>query len=131
MKNMKNIVQLFVVAVIGLTTYSCYHDKLPEPIVEEEEIIVDNVSFKDDIQPIFTQNCINCHNGTTAPNLTSGNSYAALTNGNYVTPSDKAASVLYKTLTGNGASQMPPSLPLEQAKINLVGQWIDQGALNN
>jgi len=26
---------------------------------------------------------------------------------------------------------MPPSLPLEQAKINLVGQWIDQGALNN
>ncbi|PKP45100.1 MAG: hypothetical protein CVT95_09535 [Bacteroidetes bacterium HGW-Bacteroidetes-12] len=130
MNNMKNIVQLLVVAIIGLTTYSCYHDKLPEPILEEE-IIVDNVSFKDDIQPIFTQNCINCHNGTLPPDLRVGNSYSALTNGNFISPSNKAASILYKSLTGNGASQMPPSLPLEQAKINLVGQWIDQGALNN
>ena len=113
-----------------LTVTSCYYDEIPpEPVVPLPE----SVSYTNDIQPLWDQSCISCHSpGATAPDLTTANSYGALTvNSRYVIPGNAANSILYKCLTGNGAPQMPTSGKLSDSKIALVEKWINDGALNN
>lgn len=126
---MKKIFQFMVVIGLSMTTYSCYYDELPD---QSNIPVPTNVSFQNEIQPLMNQNCIGCHGGNTAPDLRSGNSYTALTANNaFVIPSDAANSILYKALIGQGAPLMPPNGGLSQTKINLVKQWINEGALNN
>ena len=111
---------------------SCYYDAFPE----YENVDDGNgdggdtvVSYQNDIVPLWGQ-CVGCHNGNTPPNLDT-NSYSNLLNG-YVVASDADASILYKSLLGSGGiSLMPPGSKWSQTKIDLVKNWIDQGALNN
>lgn len=126
---MKKIFQFLGVIGLSMAASSCYYDALPD---DSAIPIPENVSFQNDIQPILSQNCASCHNGSVAPDLRSGTSYTALTANNaYVIPSDADNSILHKALIGQGAPLMPPSGALSQAKINLVKQWINEGALNN
>ena len=128
---MKKIVQLMMVAFLGLFATSCYNDALPE------EPVPANVSFKTNIQNIFNKNCIGCHkSGLTSPNLTDGSSYLALTTVNtdgeiLVSPGDASGSILYQAMTGKGAPQMPPNGALSASKLALVEKWINDGAANN
>ncbi len=130
---MKKIVQLMMVASLGLFATSCYNDALPE------EPIPANVSYKTNVQNIFNKNCIGCHKGAvnTNPNLTDGNSYLSLTTANattgevFVTPGDASGSILYQAMTGKGAPQMPPNGALSASKLALVEKWINDGAANN
>lgn len=106
------------------------------------------VSFASQIQPIFTASCTGaaCH-GNTMPQqglkLTTGNSYAQLVG---VTssecPSTKRVlagspdqSYLVWKLQGSGAcftgSQMPKGAPLGATQLQLVRDWIANGAPNN
>ena len=129
---MKKIVQLLMLVSMGLVMNSCYYDAFPE----EEIIDPDNgggqteeVSYATDIVPLWGQ-CVGCHSGTTPPNM-KDNSYSNLLNG-YVVASDADASVLYKSLLGTGGiSLMPPGSKWSQAKIDLVKNWINQGAKDN
>jgi hypothetical protein len=111
------------------------------------------ISFSAQIQPIFTAKCVNagCHPGGSAPfPLVSGQSYGFLvggsgtgvpaTNGTGSCPGDKRvqplnadASVLVKRITGTcGLAQMPlGGTPLSTAQIQLIRDWINQGARNN
>ncbi|PHS54648.1 MAG: hypothetical protein COB01_00435 [Lutibacter sp.] len=129
---MKKIFQLLVLVSMGLVMNSCYYDAFPE-----EEIIdpgtgggaVEEVSYSADIVPIWAQ-CVGCHSGNTPPNM-QDNSYANLLNG-YVVANDADASVLYKSLLGTGGvSLMPPGSKWSQSKIDLVKNWINQGAKDN
>ena len=101
--------------------YSC------EQYGYEQEVInpVDTVHFSTQIQPIFTNNCIGCHNGSRNPDLREGNSYASLRTGGYV---DQPAetSRLYRQITS--ASHFSRTLPAEKQLILI---WIQQGALKN
>ena len=125
---MKKIFQILIIVCGGLLMNSCYYDAYPE--YEE----VDNgggtvVSYATDIAPLWSQ-CTGCHNGNTPPNL-STNSYTNLLNG-YVVAGDATNSVLYKSLLGTGGiSLMPPGSKWPDSKINLVKNWINQGAKNN
>jgi mono/diheme cytochrome c family protein len=81
------------------------------------------VSLANDLQPIFTSNCIACHTSRN-PVLTVGNTYNSLTTGGYVNTSTPSASkIVVKTDTGHGG--LTPS-----QKTKLL-TWIQQGALNN
>lgn len=123
-----NKIQYFFTAVLLMfICQSCYYDEL----TADSGVLPTNVSFSNDVQRIFNINCVSCHNGTLAPNLTSGNSFNALINGNYVIPFDANNSDLMNSLLGNGAAIMPPSGALSQADINKISQWINEGALNN
>ncbi len=115
---------------ISLTVTSCYYDEIPTEIVAP---LPESISYINDIQPLFNQNCIGCHKtGATAPDLSSANSYAALTAANkYVVASNAYGSVLYKSLLGEGALLMPTNGKLSASKIALVEKWINDGALNN
>jgi hypothetical protein len=82
--------------------------------------------FQADIQPIFTANCVTCHNGLQSPNLSDGKSYLALTKGGFVNlPAE--TSILYKQMTTN-TEHIPRSSDADKLKVLY---WITQGALNN
>lgn len=106
------------------------------------------VSYSRDIQPIFNNYCVVCHQGagqaglTLEPNL----SYSKLVG----VPSTQSTTELRvkagapdqsyllaklngtQVQAGGGGTQMPQgTAPLSQAQISLIQQWIAAGALNN
>lgn len=122
------------------------------PLHEENEIEIEIrvtpalVSFASQIQPIFTNSCVNagCHPGGGAPfSLRAGESYAQLVNQNAtvgpcqgqrrVIPADPANSVLVKRVEGSTCGNRMPlgGSQLPAASIQLIRDWISQGALNN
>lgn len=126
---MKKIFQFLMIVSLSLTATSCYYDEIP---LEPSAPIPEVVSYKDDIQPIWNLNCIDCHSsGQIEPELTEGISYNVLMGDGYVIPNNAIGSQLFKTLTGDGAPLMPPSGALSESDIALVEKWINDGALNN
>lgn len=128
------------------------HDSsLDAPLHEENEIEIEIqvnatlVSFGNDIQPIFTNNCVSagCHPGGGAPfSLRSGDSYDRLVNVDATTgpcagikrvvPGNPDGSALVKRLEGTCGTQMPiGGSPLPPSDIQRIRTWITQGALNN
>ena len=91
------------------------------------------VDYNSQIQPIFDTNCTTCHSyaGSATLNLTS---FSGLINGGVSGPSiiagDHENSLLYQRLIlpVGSAGSMPPNVPLSQSEIDLIAQWIDQGA---
>jgi uncharacterized membrane protein len=127
---MKKIIQYLMMLTVSLMATSCYYDDLPVDIVGP---LPEVVSYKNDIQPLWNEDCISCHKaGATAPDLTATNSYTALTaNNKYVVPGNAASSILYKALLGQGSPLMPPNGETTATEIALVEKWIKDGALNN
>ena len=92
------------------------------------------VDYSTEIQPIFNNSCTSCHqyghnsglNLTTySTTMTGGNSGAIIVAG------DHANSELYNriTLPESAQGDMPPTGSLSQSDIDLISQWIDEGAL--
>ncbi|HEY5615523.1 MAG TPA: hypothetical protein VIL52_05830 [Bacteroidota bacterium] len=114
-----------------------------------EEPQGDEVSFAQQIQPVFNGNgCVGCHGGSGGLFLTQGVSYNNLVNVNAqascttlkrVLPGNAAQSVLFIRVSSNSAdtdcgvnSRMPKDgTRLPQATIDLLEDWINQGAKNN
>ena len=119
-----------MVLTVSLMATSCYYDEMPP---EAEIPIPDVISYSNDIQPLWDQDCVSCHKtGATAPDLTAANSYSALlTNNKYVISGNAAGSKLHKSLVGDGAAIMPTVGKWSDSKIALVDKWINDGALNN
>ena len=109
---------------------------------------VSGVSFSQDIQSIFNSNCVVCHQSATATgdlNLETGFAYINLVNVEstqsplmLVAPGDSDGSYLLNKLrgtqgeVGGGGLRMPyGASPLQQSQINLIQQWIEQGAPDN
>ena len=92
------------------------------------------VDYNSEIQPIFNSSCINCHSGSDAEEDLSLTSYNNVMNGgdsgDVVIPYNHANSLLWQYVN---SSYMPPygsgSYPLTTDQINLIAQWIDEGAL--
>ena len=81
--------------------------------------------FQTDIQPIFTANCITCHGGLQAPNLTNGKSYLALTTGGFVNRPAETSKLYSKMISSGHTARSSDADKLK------VLYWITQGALNN
>jgi len=127
---MKKIIQYLMTLTVVLMVTSCYYDEMP-PVAATP--IPDTVSYSKDVQPLWDANCISCHkSGGTSPDLSSANSYSALTtNSKYVIANDAANSLVHKALMGSGAPQMPTNGKMSDSKIALIDKWINAGALNN
>ena len=127
MKEIAKSIPRVTMTILMLFLTSCYYDSIVEEQIPPDEI----VSFSLDIQPIFTNNCIECHPVIEAvPDLTEGNSYNSITNGIYIVPDSLDTSLLYQRLLGN-PTIMPPSGALPFSDISLFKRWIEQGAQNN
>ena len=108
------------------------------------------VSFSNDIQPIFKDKCLSCHDGkgegseesdflvTTYANIMKGTKF-----GPVIKPGDAKSSSLYRLIDHKTSTkiQMPPHHdtsvaqgredPLTHDEIETITNWIDQGAKNN
>lgn len=108
------------------------------------------VSYSDDVQPIFDRYCISCHSGdgegaerseylmTDYDNVMRGTKF-----GQVVVPGSRMSSSLYLVIAGKTAPEirMPPhneesfaagrGVMLSADAIETIGLWIDQGAKDN
>lgn len=134
--------KIVIVLLIGFFNLITSCDAEEGPFVTEIDTI--NVSFADDIQPIFTAKCIQCHdqNHSTGLDLREGNSYNLLVNvssTNYapnlrIEPLSLENSVLWNKITDSGVfgQQMPPiGEPVSNFDIEKIASWIELGALDN
>ena len=96
--------------------------------------IIYAVDYNTEIQPIFNSNCTNCHHVGSASysnhqlDLTS---YSGLMSGGesgvVVIPGNSNASILYNQIS---EGDMPPGgINLSSTLVELIAQWIDEGAL--
>ena len=97
--------------------------------------IIYAVDYNTEIQPIFNSNCINCHHPGSSSfnnhelNLTS---YSGLMTGGesgaVIIPGNSGASILIDEISDG---DMPPgnNPDLSSNEVNLIAQWIDEGAL--
>lgn len=108
------------------------------------------VSFANDVQPIFREHCIKCHSETGEGSDQSGlnlESYDSVMSGTdygpVVIPESSISSALYLVVAQKTAPeiQMPPHHqqalaegsgdPLAEKEVEVIQAWIDQGAKNN
>ena len=91
------------------------------------------VSFANDILPIIQSRCINCHGGDRTEEGLSMNSHteimAGSENGSVVTPGDAVNSLLAQMVVEQEMPKRGPKLTPPQ--VQLIVDWINQGALNN
>jgi hypothetical protein len=95
------------------------------------------IDYITQIQPIFDNNCTSCHiNGGGYSGGLDLSSYALVmeggSSGNTIIPFDHLSSELYTriTLDESDYESMPQNgSPLAQSEIDLIAQWIDEGAL--
>jgi len=85
------------------------------------------VDYNSQIQPIFDARCISCHGSMGGLNLTSyENLIDGGLSGDEVIPYDHASSELWIRVN---SGQMPPgNNDLTDEQVNLIAQWIDEGA---
>ena len=93
------------------------------------------VSYTNQIQPIFNANCTSCHVGGGAATLDL-TSYDGVMSGGVsglsIISGDNENSELYiRIILPEGtAGSMPPNDPLSQEEIDLISDWINEGANN-
>jgi hypothetical protein len=128
---------------------------------DDDPVSPEPVSFSADVQPIFTTRCVACHDATTPPaslDLTAGVAYANTVNVpavrdtvapilDRIEPEDPEASFLIHKIQGTqtavggegAGARMPFNCPvvdpprpcLTPEEIQLIRQWVVEGALNN
>jgi ankyrin repeat protein len=90
------------------------------------------VDFRRDIQPIFKEKCIGCHGPSqqSAGMRLDRRSSAMQARGSVrLGPGNSTASMVYLRISGTRyGTRMPPTGPLDPAQIELIKNWIDQGA---
>ena len=92
-----------------------------------------NISYSETIEPLISS-CTGCHGSFAGLSLSS---YANLMSGGdsgaIVIAGDGSGSLMVKKLRGTASGlQMPKNQdPLDEATINLIETWIDEGALDN
>ena len=97
------------------------------------------IVFRDVIQPILNEKCVNCHNLNKAKNDLILTDYKHILKGGKnplaVVPGKAAESLLYKytLLPMQDTLHMPPDgkLQLDREEIRLIGWWINSGAHAN
>ena len=124
MKTLKIIIWMLAALLV---VNGCYYDE-----IATFEGLPQNVSFKNDVQPVFNANCITsgCHDAVPGhnPSLVFENSYDAILSGNYVNVTEPNKSLLYLELS---SGSMPPSGALSINDQKIILAWITEGAKEN
>lgn len=111
---------------LALVLYSCQKEYFPPVEISEDQ----EVSLSKDILPIFSASCYGngCHAGAVPPDLTAANAYTSLIEGAQVDTLNPEQSLIYKRINGGG---MPPGGKLPGKDLQLILNWIKQGAHDN
>lgn len=124
---MKKIFYLALGLIFIMSFNACHYiDIVPDDGSQVE--VSDDLSFSTEIEPIFaTQSCTNCHPGMSQPDLTTGNAYQSLTDGDFINTKKPEESSIYTKPLPDGSHAA--KYTSEQAQLILA--WIEQGAKDN
>lgn len=104
-----------------------------EPAATEAVPAGATVSFANDILPIIQSRCVNCHGGERVEEGLSMRSHSEIMagseNGAIVVPGDAANSLMAQMVIDQEMPKRGPKLTPPQ--VQLIVDWINQGALNN
>ena len=112
---MKNLLALVFVCSISTTLFA-------------------QIDYESDIQPIFSNNCVSCHGGTSGVTLSNYsaaiNSIGAQYEVRVITPGNADNSPLVDKIEDNPqfGDRMPQGGQLSSDEINKIKQWINEGA---
>jgi len=126
--------------VVAMATFlpACKDMGGEPPVVPLAIVPPSTVSFQRDVKTILSSaraGCTGCHGGTnglyldTRTDLLRGGQH-----GPAITPGNSAGSLLVKKISQNPpfGDRMPQGgFPLSDASIQMIKDWIDQGALDN
>jgi hypothetical protein len=119
--SVRRVLVLFsFIATVGILS-SCEKYTYNPPAVDPNA----TWSLQTDIQPIFSSNCVGCHNGTRPPDLRVGESFEYLTTRGYVNLPAESSKLYLKIIDPGHAAR---STAAEKLKVLY---WITQGAMNN
>lgn len=124
----------FGLAIAGLIA-SCQHE--PPINLAEVEVATNEISFKEQVQPILNANCAmsGCHDANRSAEGVDLSTYRSiLSNDELVVRFKPEESELIQELRGSGRKgSMPPSnrTPLSAEQITILKQWILEGARNS
>lgn len=131
------------ILAIGLTFCADSIVESTPSIDEKDEPKIESATFTSIQEEIINKSCAfsGCHvSGSVSPNL-ADNSYTNIvskkssTGMDYIKPNDPNNSYLLLKILGSSGingSRMPlNSSPLSQEKINVITEWINNGAKNN
>jgi len=144
------IITLTLLTILGTVAAACSSGNKTNNSSSSTTNVSSGVSFAKDIQPIFNNNCVICHQGQVAaqasltlePKLSYSNLVGMPSTESAtelrVKPGSPDQSYIIAKLqgtqvqAGGSGARMPygaPSISLDQ--INLIQQWIAEGAPNN
>lgn len=115
------------VAIVVSVVYGCKSDSVEElnPICE----IADTVSYRNDVQPILTNRCANCHNDATIGSFTD---YIGTTNSISNSTVEEFKMRITHSDSINATKWMPLDAPkMDDCSIQIILRWIDQGMNDN
>ena len=118
---MRRVIIIFTGALI-LGFAGCAHYEIPVPECPDGDR---TAKFSNDIQAIFNQNCIACHSGSQAPDLSEGWSYDELIEGEYVNTEFPCESMLYLVFSGTHDGRASVE------EVSKILGWIQEGAEDN
>lgn len=101
-------------------------EALDEPKKNEDPKSDKTPSFKDDVMPIITNSCGNCHTGKKKKGGVDLTSYDAIMKTVKAGEPDKSR--LVKSVLGKGAKLMPPKSGLGEDQVKVLKDWIAAGA---
>jgi len=139
---MKIQITLFIMLLVVLAT-SCKHPIPEGPGIDPNlpPIVVtvcdpNVVYFQQQILPILISNCAfsGCHDAASHEDGVILDSYANIMNTGEIEPGDPYDSELFEKIIETDPDDImppPPNVPLTLAQINLIKNWILQGAQNN
>jgi len=106
---------------------------IPTEVPTTEPVASLGISFTNEILPILQSRCVNCHGGERIEEglimKTYNDLLAGSDNGPVVIPGDSGNSLMAELLLANKMPKRGPKLTPPQ--VQLIVDWIDQGALNN
>ncbi|MBN1988369.1 MAG: hypothetical protein JW783_03120 [Bacteroidales bacterium] len=133
--NTKHLSIVLIIMLFGASLLVSCEEHQYEPLTFDADV---EISFKDNIQPIFDGNCIGCHNGGISPDFRADKSYTSLIDGSYVNLEAPASSRLYVKLTGSGSHQdflrgkiIAVNDTIDALATDVILKWIEQGAKDN
>jgi hypothetical protein len=86
-------------------------------------------AFKNDVMPILTNSCTNCHGAKKKRGGIDLSSYELVMKSVKAGEPDKSR--LVNSVTGQGAKLMPPKVGLAEDKVKILKDWITAGAKND
>ena len=128
---MKALKVFFTMLAMALIFGGCaYNFIVEEEVIDPTDPDAPEISFSQEIQPIYNSKCVSCHTtGGQLPDLSAANSYSSLNTSRYTNTSSPESSLIYTH--PNPSTSEHDWAKYSEAEAAKVLTWITQGVKNN